>query len=126
VKYEEQQIIPVTTGVLVEKTAEMFRNGCRLVQIGCTFNGDSFEINYSFDKDYTFTNLRLTLAKDEALPSVSGVYFGAFMYENEIHDLFGVTVTGINIDFKGTLYRTSISYPFVVDTNKEDDTCQNK
>ena len=125
-KYEEQSIIPVTTGNLVEKTGGMFREGYRLVQIGCTLLGDSFEINYSFDKDYQFTTLRLILPKDGILPSVSAVYFGAFIYENEMHDLFGITVTGINIDFKGTLFRTRVKYPFVVDTSKEDDTCQNR
>ena len=54
------------------------------------------------------------------------MYFGAFVYENEIHDLYGFTVTGINIDFKGTFYRTTIKHPFSVTITKEDDACQNK
>jgi len=125
-KYEEQPIIPVTTGDLVEKAGGMFREGYRLVQIGCTLTGDSFEVNYSFDKEYHFTTLRLVLQKDGILPSISSEYFGAFIYENEMHDLFGITVTGISIDFKGTLFRTRVKYPFVSDTTKEDDTCQSR
>ncbi len=57
-----------------------------------------------FDKEYRFENLRLVLQEGGTLPSISAVYFGAFIYENEIHDLFGIMVTGMNIDFKGTLY----------------------
>ena len=40
---------------------------------------------------------------------------GAFLYENEIHDLFGVVITHISIDYQGTLYRTAISTPFSVE-----------
>jgi ech hydrogenase subunit D len=46
------------------------------------------------------------------------IYQNAFLYENEIHDLFGVVVTNISIDYHGTLYRTSIKAPFSVDNVK--------
>ena len=42
----------------------------------------------------------------------------AFLYENEIHDLFGVVVKNINIDYGGTLYRTAIKTPFSVQNVK--------
>ena len=29
-----------------------------------------------------------------------------------MHDLFGIQVKGINIDYKGTLIQTTIRYPF--------------
>ena len=40
------------------------------------------------------------------------MYWGAFIYENEMHDLFGIPVRGMNIDYKGTLIRTAVRYPF--------------
>jgi len=46
------------------------------------------------------------------------MYWGAFVYENEMHDLFGIRVRGMNIDFKGTFIRTSIKYPFSVPSAK--------
>jgi ech hydrogenase subunit D len=46
------------------------------------------------------------------------IYQNAFLYENEIHDLFGVAVTNISIDYHGTLYRTSIKAPFSIDNVK--------
>lgn len=118
-KYEEQPITVITIDELLARTTRFFSEGYRLVQIGCTRADGKFEINYSFDKDYRFENLRLLLQEGGTLPSISAVYFGAFIYENEIHDLFGITVTGMNIDFKGTLYRTTVKYPFSADTTKE-------
>ena len=99
-------------------------DGYRLVQIGCTDTGGAYEINYSFDKGYQYRNLRLTVGPETEVPSVSGVYWGAFVYENEMHDLFGIPVTGINIDFKGTFIRTAEKYPFSV-TRRGGGPCRN-
>jgi ech hydrogenase subunit D len=123
---DQQTTIPIATGELVSRTAEIKKDGCRLVQIGCTQVGDDFEINYVFDKDFVLTNLRITVKQDTVIPSVSGVYFGAFVYENEIHDLYGISVSGMNIDFGGHFYRTTIKTPFTVTVTKEDTSCQNK
>ncbi|MGA2104266.1 NADH-quinone oxidoreductase subunit C [Methanoregula sp.] len=123
---DQQTTIPVSIDELVARTAQMKKEGFRLVQIGCTKIGDDFEINYVFDKDYVMTNLRITVKQDTMIPSVSSVYFGAFVYENEIHDLYGITVSGINIDFGGKFYRTTIKQPFSVTVTKEDTSCQNK
>ncbi len=46
------------------------------------------------------------------------IYPNAFLYENEIHDLFGVVVKNITIDYRGTLYRTAIKTPFSVENVK--------
>ena len=71
-----------------------------------------FEINYSFDKDYHFENIRITIPGNTEVPSISGMYWNSFVYENEMHDLFGIQVRGMNIDFKGTFIRTAVKYPF--------------
>jgi ech hydrogenase subunit D len=123
---EEQTTIPIDMSELVSHVAKMKNEGNRLVQIGCTKVEEGYEINYSFDKDYKYQNLRILVKQDTVVPSISSVYWGAFIYENEIHDLFGITVTGMNIDFKGTFFKTSVKYPFSIPTVKEDDPCLNK
>jgi ech hydrogenase subunit D len=123
---EPQTIVPITVGEIVSKAEQAKKAGNRLVQIGCTKIGETFEIIYSYDKDYQLSNYRVTVRQEEEIPSISGVYWGAFVYENEIHDLYGIHVKGINIDFKGTFYKTAIKHPFSVTITKEDDTCQNK
>jgi len=110
---EEQPIVPVTADTLVAEVQALCAQGWRLVQIGVTSLGETLEVNYSFDLAQKFRNLRLQLpAKDARLPSVSGVYWCAFLYENEIHDLFGMTFDGLVLDFKGTLYQTAKPFPF--------------
>lgn len=121
-----QVITPIGVGDVVAKATEAKKSGHRLVQIGCTKIGDDFEIIYVYDKDYKLLNYRITVKADVTIPSISSVYFGAFVYENEIHDLYGLHVSGINIDFKGTFYKTAIKHPFSVTITKEDDPCQNK
>jgi ech hydrogenase subunit D len=123
---ESQTITPISVGEVIAKAGQAKKDGHRLVQIGCTKIGDDFEIIYTYDKDYRMLNYRITVKQDDEIPSISGVYWGAFVYENEIHDLYGIHITGINIDFKGTFYKTTIKHPFSVTVVKEDDPCQNR
>ena len=117
----EQKIISIEPGELVSRTAEYKNKGFRLVQISCTTLKEILELSYSFDKEYLLENLRISLprAAQGEVPSISGVYWNAFLYENEIHDLFGINITGINIDYKGKFYRTTIKTPFVNTAGKE-------
>ena len=120
----EQTTISVAPEDLMREVEGLQAGGYRLVQIGCTDIGGAYEVNYSFDKGYQYRNLRLTVGPETEVPSISGIYWGAFVYENEMHDLFGIPVTGINIDFKGTFIKTEEKYPFSV-TRRGGDQCRN-
>ena len=110
---EEQPIVTVTVETLVAEVKALCEQGWRLVQIGVTGLGDLLEMNYSFDRDMRFRNLRFQIpAAGAKLPSVSGVYWCAFLYENEIHDLYGITFEGLALDFKGNFYQTAKAFPF--------------
>ncbi len=111
-KIEEQTTTLIDVGKLIGRVEQFKSGGYRLVQINATKVGDLYEINYSFDKDYKFENIRITIPIEMEVPSISGMYWGAFVYENEMHDLFGIQVKGINIDYKGNLIKTTIRYPF--------------
>ena len=109
---EGQKNTTVDKNELLEKVSALRGDGFRLAQIGCSALGN-FEVNYSFDKDYNFVNLKLVVPRDAAeIPSISGVYRSACLYENEIHDLFGIKVNGMLMDYKGNFYRTTIKKPF--------------
>ena len=123
---EPQVITAISVSDVIARAEQAKKDGNRLVQVGCTKIDESFEIIYVYDKDYQLTCYRITVKQDDEIPSITGVYWGAFVYENEIHDLFGIRVTGINIDFKGTFYKTTIKRPFSVTITKEDNPCQNK
>ncbi len=115
---EFQEIAPIEKCDLVGIVAQFFVEGYRLVQVGCSTLSSAYELTYSFDREYRFRNLRITVAPDEEVPSISVIYPNAFLYENEIHDLFGVTITHISVDYRGTLYRTALSTPFSIDNVK--------
>jgi ech hydrogenase subunit D len=109
---EDQLLRDISVDELLGEVKKKSDDGYRLVQIGCTKTDDIFEINYSFEKDYRFENLRITIARDTVVPSISDSYWGSFIYENEMHDLYDINVKGMNIDFNGYLFKTSIPHPF--------------
>jgi ech hydrogenase subunit D len=111
---EPQEITPIEKHELVGAAAELFAVGHRFVQVACVTLESAYELTYSFDKGYRLKNLRITVAPDEEIPSISVIYPNAFLYENEIHDLFGLVVRNIVVDYHGTLYRTRVSAPFAV------------
>jgi len=123
---EEEPITTIAPEELLEKVRTYRDTGFRLVQISCTKIEETFEITYCFDKDYRFESLRITIPIGTTIPSISGIYWGAFIYENEMHDFFGVEVTGINIDYKGNLLKTAKKYPFSNVTFRGEVTCQKK
>ena len=111
---EEQSfpVIPVET--LLPKVRELRDAGWRLVQIGAAAVGEVIEVTYSFDLENRLSNLRVSLpAKGPPrLPSIASVYACSFLYENEMHDLFGIQVSGMAVDFKGKFYRPTVPFPF--------------
>jgi ech hydrogenase subunit D len=112
---EPQEIITIEKDALLGAVSDLFAQGFRLVQIGCTTLADAYELNYSFDKDYVFKNLRITVTVEDEVQSVSVIYPNAFLYENEIHDLFGIRIKNMSVDYKGAFYRTAIKTPFSIE-----------
>jgi ech hydrogenase subunit D len=115
---ETQEITLIEKDQLVGITAELLAEGYRFVQLACSTLENSYELTYSFDKAYRLVNLRITVMPDEEIPSISVIYPNAFLYENELHDLFGPTVRNLVVDYGGTLYRTTLKTPFSVENVK--------
>ena len=112
---EPQEIIPIEKEALLGAVSDLFARGYRMVQIGCTTLENAYELNYSFDKDYHFKNLRVTAQREDEIQSISVIYPNAFLYENEIHDLFGIKIKNMSVDYKGAFYRTAIKTPFSIE-----------
>ncbi|HVZ63088.1 MAG TPA: NADH-quinone oxidoreductase subunit C [Lacunisphaera sp.] len=99
--------------ILRTRVAARRDEGCRLVQVCATRLGPQVELTYSFDRSGRLDHLRVVLPGPEALlPSITGIYGCAVLYENEIKDLFGVSVDGLSLDFQGNFYRTRVPRPF--------------
>ena len=73
---------------------------------------DSYEILYTFGRAYDIRNLRLCVHGNDRISSITSIYEVAYLYENEIHDLYGIEIDMMNYDFNGKLFRTVIPTPF--------------
>lgn len=115
----QQQIIQIEPADLLNRTARFKKDGCRLVQILCTRIAEGFELTYSFDKDYFLYNLRLIVPQDGSVMSITGQYWYAFVWENEIHDLFGLPVEFIvpEVDYGGQFFQLAEKTPWHALTN---------
>ncbi|MGE5619298.1 MAG: NADH-quinone oxidoreductase subunit C [Sphingomonadaceae bacterium] len=96
----------VTPAELVSEVKKLVDAGYRLATATCLDQGENFEIIYHFDKDLTLEHLRMVFPKEDEVPSISGVYIGAFLIENEMKEMFGAKITGIAIDYEGKLLVT--------------------
>jgi hypothetical protein len=71
-----------------------------------------FEIAWAFARGTEFETVREQIASGDQIPSISEFFGAAFLYENEIRELFGIDVTGIGLDLGGQLYKTATKIPF--------------
>lgn len=112
----QQQIILVEPINLLNKVALMKKDGCRLVQILCTRVEEGYELTYSFDKDYFLYNLRVIAPEHSSVMSITSQYWYAFVWENEIHDLFGLRVEFIapEVDYGGHFFHLAEETPWNV------------
>lgn len=124
----QQTIKPITSSELLSETLRLKNKGYRLVAISCTSienkadkasendpaseGNPTMELSYSFDKDYDLLTLRILTDTEERISSISVIYPFAFLYENEIKELFGVRIKDISIDFNNTLYQITVKTPF--------------
>ena len=110
----QQQIIQIEPADLLNRTARFKKDGCRLVQILCTRIAEGFELTYSFDKDYFLYNVQLIVPSEGSIMSITGQYWYAFVWENEIHDLFGLPVEFIvpEVDYGGQFFQLAEKMPW--------------
>jgi hypothetical protein len=69
------------------------------------------ELLYTFSKDDELENLRFNVTPGETVDAISDIYFNALVNENEAHDLYGIDIKGIAIDFGGAFYTVSVPTP---------------
>ncbi len=94
-------VTETTAEALPARVWQTRQEGYRFVTMTCTDLGDSHDILYHFDRNYSLRHFRLRLPRGECLASISSIFFAAILVENEIKDLFGIEFSGLAIDYKG-------------------------
>jgi ech hydrogenase subunit D len=101
----QDEVISVSPDNLVGAVAKLKVEGYRFVTLSCMQGHENtVVILYHFDKDLVLKHLRVHVPADCPLPSITPVYFAAFLVENEIQDLFGLRFSGLTVDYERTLY----------------------
>ena len=126
-----QKAIYTTVGIdeLLPHVQALKGAGARFVQMHaerCVDDG-SYRLVYTFinvraaqeriaqDGSYAIENLVVEgIEQYQEIPSISSYYPAVFPFENEAHDLFGLAITDMQIDFKGFFYQVSTAEPMSV------------
>lgn len=128
-----QKAIYTTVGIdeLLAHVQALKGAGERFVQMHAERNVDdgSYRLVYTFinvraaqeqiarDGNYAIENLVVEgIDQYQEIPSISSYYPAVFPFENEAHDLFGLAITDMQIDFKGFFYQVSTAEPMSVIT----------
>lgn len=128
-----QKAIYTTVGIdeLLPHVQALKGAGARFVQMHAERNVDdgTYRLLYTFinvraaqehiaqDGSYAIENLVVEgIDRYQGIPSISSYYPAVFPFENEAHDLFGLAITDMQIDFKGFFYQVSTAEPMSVIT----------
>lgn len=100
-----ENISNISPDEIINMAETMKTEGYRLVTYSATDIDENLaDIIYHFDKDLNMKHFRLTIPKDQKVPSLSNVFFTAMLVENEIQDQFGILFDGLIIDYGQQLY----------------------
>ena len=128
-----QKAIYTTVGIdeLLPHVQALKGVGARFVQMHaerCVDDG-SYRLVYTFiniraaqeqiaqDGNYAIENLVVEgIGQYQEIPSISSYYPAVFPFENEAHDLFGLAITDMQVDFNGFFYQVSTAEPMSVIT----------
>ena len=115
IKNPENVLVEITPDQLLGEVMVRKNQGLRLSQICCAYSNEKIELSYSFanDETYEYTNLRVVIDKETEVCSITEFYPYAFLYENEMKELFGVNIKMINMDYRDKLYRIQDEAPFI-------------
>ena len=106
---------PLTIGALPALSSSRKEEGWRFVQILAVNTEDGIDLEYTFMKDGHIVNSKIEgVQKNEVVPSITEDFLEAFVFENEIHELFGVQISDIAIDFEGNFYDLAQNEPMTV------------
>lgn len=128
-----QKAIYTTVGIdeLLPHVQALKGAGARFVQMHaerCVDDG-TYRLVYTFinvraaqeqiaqDGSYAIENLVVEgIDQYQEIPSISSYYPAVFPFENEAHDLFGLAITDMQVDFNGFFYQVSTAEPMSVIT----------
>lgn len=104
---------------LLTRVQTLKHEGVRFVQMCAETTEQGIDLLYTFYDETTQNALNLCvygIDESSRVPSIQGLYFAAFSYENETHDLYGVRFVNMKLDFGGHFFNLATSEPMTIIT----------
>lgn len=104
---------------LLTRVQTLKHEGVRFVQMCAETTEQGIDLLYTFYDETTQNALNLCvygIDESSRVPSIQGLYFAAFSYENETHDLYGVRFVNMKLDFGGHFFNVATSEPMTIIT----------
>lgn len=110
-----QEFTPLPIEAIHGDAAARKADGWRYVQTLAVNTEAGIDLVYSYMRDGLLENRVVkALPAGSTVPSVTDQFLAAFVFENEIHDLFGISFEGLAIDFGGNFYRVAQKEPMTI------------
>lgn len=112
------EFVDVPLGDLLTRVQTLKHEGMRFIQLCAEFPEGGIDLVYTFYDETrdNALNLCVSLPENAEVPSIQGLYFAAFSYENEAHDLFGVNFINMKLDFGGHFFNLAETSPMTIIT----------
>lgn len=114
---QQQVFTPIEAGDLYTLAVKKKQDGWRFVECHANrpYKDDSIEVIWTFadDAHQAIEMYETYVAPGSRLESISHLYPCAFMFENEMHDLYGLTIDNLLIDYKGGFYHIHFDAPML-------------
>lgn len=109
----------IPLGELLGRVQSLKYQGMRFIQMCAETTATGIDLIYTFYDETCDNALNLCvygIDKSSEVPSIQGLYFAAFSYENETHDLYGVRFINMKLDFGGNFFNVASEEPMTVIT----------
>lgn len=111
------EFVEIPLGELLCRVQTLKHEGLRFVQMCAETTEAGIDLLYTFYDETCDNALNLCVyGIDHAseVPSIQGLYFAAFSYENETHDLYGVKFINMQLDFGGNFFNVATDEPMTI------------
>lgn len=116
------EYVTIPLSELLTRVQSFKYEGLRFVQMAAETTAQGMDLFYTFYDEVNDKAITLDIYDiDETseVPSIQNMYFTAFSYENETHDLFGVKFVNMKLDFGGHFFNVAVDSPMTVITPEQ-------
>ncbi len=111
------EFVEIPLGELLCRVQTLKHEGLRFVQMCAETTEAGIDLLYTFYDETCDNALNLCvygIDHTSEVPSIQGLYFAAFSYENETHDLYGVKFINMQLDFGGNFFNVATDEPMTI------------